>query len=119
MSEEKNRLCEKRPWGKFEILLDSEDCKVKRITVNPKQKLSLQSHDKREETWHFISGKGKVTIDGKIIYTDKNNIVYIPKKAKHRIENETEEQVVFIEIQTGEYFGEDDIVRYEDIYGRT
>lgn len=108
-----------RPWGYFDVLEDKITHKTKRIVVYSGQRLSYQSHTKREETWVFIRGEGIVTIDG-IDYTVKaGSVIKIPSQAKHRIKNTAEGHLEFIEVQTGTYFGEDDIVRYDDDYGRS
>ena len=112
-------LTEKRPWGSFTILEESSDYKLKRIEVHPGHRLSYQSHKKRDELWMIISGTAIITIDGNEIERSYGEIVTIKKEQKHRIENRTPKTVIFIEIQTGEYFGEDDIVRYSDDYSRT
>ena len=120
-SEEKQKRGsqEVRPWGKYEILLNDSTCKVKKITVTPKGRLSYQSHEKRAEVWVVISGHGKLTCDGETDEIAPAAIVMIPYGMKHRIENTHEaEDLVFIETQIGTYFGEDDITRYEDDYGR-
>ena len=106
-------------WGKYEILLENENCKVKKITVNPKKRLSYQSHQKRAEVWVMISGEGKLTQDGQENIIGYGGVVMIPFESKHRIENTHEtEDLVFIETQIGTYFGEDDIVRFDDDWGR-
>ena len=113
---------EERPWGSFENLLDEEYCKVKRIIVKPGQRLSYQYHHKRSECWVVVQGRATVTLDGKDFeYESDNqlgNIVNIPVGTKHRVRNDEEIDLIFIETQTGTYFGEDDIVRIEDDYGR-
>lgn len=109
---------EDRPWGSFTILLDSDNFKVKRIDVLPNQKLSYQSHSKRSEVWTIVKGEADVIIDGKLNKLSYGESITIPLGAKHRIINPTEELLSFIEVQTGSYFGEDDIIRYEDDYGR-
>jgi len=113
---------EHRPWGSFEHLLDTEYCKVKRIIVKPGQRLSYQYHHKRSECWVVVQGRATVTLDGKDFeYESDNqlgNIVNIPVGTKHRVRNDEEIDLIFIETQTGTYFGEDDIVRIEDDYGR-
>jgi len=113
---------EHRPWGSFEHLLDTEYCKVKRIIVKPGQRLSYQYHHKRSECWVVVQGRATVTLDGKDFeYESDNelgNIVNIPVGTKHRVRNDEEIDLIFIETQTGTYFGEDDIVRLEDDYGR-
>ena len=108
-----------RPWGSFSVLEDAEDCKVKRLVVKPGQVLSLQMHHRRSEHWTVISGVAKVRIGDKEFLLEPNQSTYIPVDTQHRLENPGTEDVHLIEVQTGDYFGEDDIVRYEDIYGRT
>ena len=107
-----------RPWGTYQVILKSDTYQVKRIVVLPHQKLSLQSHNHRSEHWIIVEGRGIVTLDNKTIDVEKDDRIYIPVKAIHRMTNESEKNVVFIEVQNGDYLGEDDIVRYEDIYGR-
>lgn len=107
-----------RPWGSYSILEDAEDCKVKRLVVKPGQVLSLQLHRKRAEHWTVISGVAKVRIGDREFLLRPNESTYIPVETRHRLENPGSEDVHLIEVQTGGYFGEDDIVRYEDIYGR-
>lgn len=107
------------PWGSWEVLLDEPLCKVKKIIVNPGQRLSYQKHFKREERWVIVQGTATVTLDDKITKYQPGEVVFIPLEAAHRIANqEASEAVVFIEVQRGSYFGEDDIVRLEDDYGR-
>lgn len=114
---------EERPWGNFEVLYSGEDCKVKRITVYPNERLSLQSHEKRREKWVVVEGVLGVTsgwaldeLDTKYVHVD--SVHKIEQGQIHRAFNDTQEDAIFIEVQTGTYFGEDDIVRYEDDYGR-
>ena len=107
-----------RPWGTWEILDTGDHHTVKRIVVLPGQKLSLQSHNHRDEHWIITEGTAKVTNGDKIITAEPNTPVFIPAKAKHRIENTGTENVVFIEVQTGDLLDENDIIRYEDVYGR-
>jgi len=107
-----------RPWGSYSVLEDAEDCKVKRLVVKPGQVLSLQLHHKRAEHWTVIRGVAKVRIDDSEFLLRPNESTYIPAETRHRLENPGTEDVHLIEVQTGVYFGEDDIVRYEDIYGR-
>ncbi len=109
---------ESRPWGQFENLLESPDCKVKQITIKPGQAPSYQYHFKREEVWVVIKGNGELKLNEIITQIKPKDILYIPVEAKHQIKNTGNEDLVFIEIQLGEYFGEDDIVRIEDNYGR-
>jgi mannose-6-phosphate isomerase len=108
----------KRPWGYFEVLSDAPDHKVKRLVVAPGGMLSLQRHEKRAEHWYAISGDGQATINDKVIALWQGIAVDIPQGAKHRLENTSNNDLVIIEVQTGEYFGEDDIERLEDKYGR-
>ena len=108
-----------RPWGYYDILYDGDDCKVKRIVIKPGKRLSYQYHHKRDELWKIISGVGSVTLDGSNWSVCAGSDVNVLKGVKHRIENTSQDELlVFIEIQTGDYFGEDDIVRLEDDYGR-
>ncbi len=107
-----------RPWGKYLVLLNSDDHKVKEITVKPGQRLSLQRHQKREEHWFIQKGSALVTLEGKEILLRSGQSIDIPRRAVHRIANVGDMDLVFIEIQTGEYFGEDDIERLEDDYKR-
>ncbi len=108
-----------RPWGFYEILSgDGGDHKVKRITVWPKKRLSLQMHKKRKEHWIVISGRALVTLGTDEIILEPSGTVDIPFGEVHRIENTGDEPLVFIEIQQGDYFGEDDIIRLEDDFGR-
>jgi cytidyltransferase-like protein len=109
---------EERPWGTFENILDEESFLVKKLTVNPKQKLSLQYHNHREEHWIVTSGKGMVTISGKQFPAEVGSRFFIEKKDIHRIENDHEESLVLIEVQLGDKISEEDIVRLEDTYGR-
>ena len=111
-------MIEERPWGKFEILLDSPETKVKRIIVKPQQILSYQYHHKRSEYWVIVSGTATVTIDDITYMYRPGQSLCIPKLTKHRVGNFQSEDLIFIEVQTGEYFGEDDIVRLDDKYGR-
>ena len=108
-----------RPWGTYEVLLDDTDCKVKKIVVNPGQVLSYQSHSRRNEDWIVVKGEGFVVIDDKKMRVSAGDHIHIPVETKHRIGTETgSEDLVFVEVQTGDYFGEDDITRIDDMYGR-
>ena len=107
-----------RPWGAYFILDKNPLYKLKRIEVNINSRLSYQYHEKRSETWVVIDGGGIVTIDGKTKEIGKGDVIIIPKKSKHRVENTSDKKLIFIEVQTGTYFGEDDIVRIEDDYNR-
>ena len=108
-----------RPWGYFTVLADEPDHKVKRIVVYPGKRLSLQKHQKREEHWFVVSGQGIVTLDGERLNKKCGESINIPCGSSHRIENPGTVELSFIEVQTGEYFGEDDIERLEDDYGRS
>lgn len=107
-----------RPWGTYTVLEDTKNYKLKRIDVNPGEKLSLQSHGKRDELWTIVAGSGIVVLDGLEINVSYGKTVDIHRGQKHRIINTGDTVLTFIEVQTGEYFGEDDITRYEDDYGR-
>ena len=109
---------EKRPWGKFEVLIDNTDCKVKKITVNPGGQLSYQYHKQRSEVWTIVSGNATLTLDDKISHHTYGETIQIPVGTKHRVENNSLDPLVFIEVQWGGYFGEDDIIRIEDKYNR-
>ena len=110
---------EHRPWGKYEVLLDTDDVKVKRITVEPQQRLSYQYHYKRQEQWTVVSGILTIVLEGEEITKGPGESIHIPLGAKHRACNKCDGiPSVFIEVQTGTYFGEDDIVRIEDDYKR-
>ena len=109
---------DQRPWGFYEILSDKTDHKVKRITVYPGQRLSYQRHHRRSEHWYVVSGWGVVTQNGREVELAAGKAVDLPVETWHRIRNSGNENLVFIEVQTGEYFGEDDIERVEDDYGR-
>lgn len=107
-----------RPWGGFCVLEEGAGYKIKRIWVNAGEILSLQTHEQRDEHWVVVKGTAEVTLDEKIIRLEKNQSVFIPRRAKHRTANPGLDTMEFIEVQVGEYLGEDDIVRYEDKYGR-
>ena len=109
---------ERRPWGQFESLAIGERFQVKRIIVNPGATLSLQSHMHRAEHWIVVSGTARVTIGDEVRLVSENQSVYVPLGAKHRMENPGKVPMVLIEVQTGAYLGEDDIIRYEDVYAR-
>jgi mannose-6-phosphate isomerase len=108
-----------RPWGNYTVLDDdAPDHKVKRIVVHPGKRLSYQRHAKRAEHWFIVSGTATVTLDGVVTELRPGDSIDIPLESAHRIANEGGVDVVFIEVQHGTYFGEDDIVRLEDDYGR-
>ncbi len=108
-----------RPWGRFSVLEDEEDCKVRRLVIRPGQVLSLQMHERRSEHWTVISGAAKARVGDREFLLQANESTYIPAGTPHRLENPGQVDVHLIEVQTGDYFGMDDIVRYEDIYGRS
>jgi mannose-6-phosphate isomerase-like protein (cupin superfamily) len=108
-----------RPWGWFESLATGARFQVKRIVVHPGGKLSLQSHHHRAEHWIVVEGTAKVTIGETVQLLSENQSVYIPLGAVHRLENPGKVPMVLIEVQTGAYLGEDDIIRYDDIYARS
>ncbi|MCL6285247.1 mannose-1-phosphate guanylyltransferase/mannose-6-phosphate isomerase [Ruegeria sp. 2012CJ41-6] len=107
-----------RPWGWYESLVVGERFQVKRIHVTPGAALSLQSHHHRSEHWIVVEGTAKVTVDETVQLVTENQSVYIPLGAVHRMENPGKVPMVLIEVQTGAYLGEDDIIRYEDVYAR-
>jgi mannose-6-phosphate isomerase len=109
---------DERPWGGYVVLSDAEDHKVKRITVRPGKRLSYQRHEHRTEHWFVVSGRGVVTLDGSDLAMAAGSAMDVPAGAWHRIANDGVEPLVFIEVQTGHYFGEDDIERLDDDYGR-
>lgn len=107
-----------RPWGSYTILEEGERYKIKRVVVNPGERLSLQKHYHRSEHWVVVKGAAKVTIGDKEIFIHENESAYVPKSTLHRLENPGKVPLEIIEVQNGEYVGEDDIVRIEDHYGR-
>lgn len=107
-----------RPWGEYEVLLDSDACKVKKITVAPGQRLSYQYHENRREQWVVVKGQLTVVLNGRDVVLNPGMTLSIHIGDKHRAWNKTDSPVEFIEVQTGTYFGEDDIIRIEDDYGR-
>jgi mannose-1-phosphate guanylyltransferase/mannose-6-phosphate isomerase len=108
-----------RPWGKYEILINSPGYKVKKITVYPKSKISLQLHNSRSEHWVVVKGKAMVSKGNEKLSLKMNESVFIPMKTKHRLENIGKGDLEIIEVQVGNYLEEDDIVRFEDDYKRT
>jgi mannose-6-phosphate isomerase-like protein (cupin superfamily) len=107
-----------RPWGYYEILSDRSDHKVKRVTVYPGKRLSLQRHARRAEHWFILNGEAMATLDHGDLPLMAGQSVDIPQGTAHRIMNRGTTDLIFIEVQTGLYFGEDDIERIEDDYGR-
>lgn len=107
-----------RPWGSYETVDEGDRFKVKRITVKPGAALSLQMHHQRAEHWIVVKGSAQVTVEERQVLLEENQSIYIPLEARHRLENPGQEPLELIEVQSGAYLGEDDIVRFEDIYGR-
>jgi mannose-6-phosphate isomerase len=107
-----------RPWGRYEVLQEGATYKVKSIHVHPGKRLSYQRHQKRSEHWYVTDGSGEVTLDGKMQVVSRGSIIEIPQGMLHRISNTGDRELIFIEVQTGSYFGEDDIERVEDDFGR-
>ena len=107
-----------RPWGNYVSVDNSLLWKIKRIEVNPGASLSLQLHKKRSEHWIVVEGQAKIQIDEEKFNLKANQSCYVPIGAKHRLSNPWEEPLIIIEVQSGEYLGEDDIIRFQDIYGR-
>lgn len=112
------QVTDERPWGTYTVLHDTEQCKVKTITVLPEQRLSYQSHEHRKEVWTCVEGQLTLIINDVEQTLNPGMSATIYPKDKHRAWNKTKEPVRFIEVQTGTYFGEDDIIRYNDDYGR-
>ena len=111
-------LSDVRPWGRWEILLTEPSYQVKRITVQPGKRLSYQRHLKRQEHWLIVQGEALATLEGREIALKTGDALDIPFEAAHRIANVGKTDMVFIEVQRGSYFGEDDILRLEDDFGR-
>jgi len=109
---------EQRPWGYYEVLSEETGHKVKRIVVQPGKRLSLQRHTNRAEHWYMLAGEAIITIDRNDRQVKSGQAVDIPRGTLHRMKNSGKEPVMFIEVQTGDYLGEDDIERVEDDFGR-
>lgn len=107
-----------RPWGRFDILHDAPDCKVKRLTVEAGKRISYQRHQHRNEHWVVVTGIAEVMLDGQPYRREPGETILVPKMTKHRIANVGPGPLVLIEVQLGTYFGEDDIERFEDDFGR-
>src|SRR5690606_9853836 len=108
-----------RPWGGYASILNGARFQVKRLFVKPGKKLSLQKHHHRAEHWVVVSGSAEVTIDGKVTMVGENESIYLPLGCVHRLANPGKILLELIEVQTGSYLGEDDIIRIEDEFGRT
>lgn len=109
---------EERPWGRFFVISEEQNFKIKKIEVEPNKRLSYQFHNKRSEYWIVIQGEGLIVLNDINSKVKKGDTVFIKKTDKHRIQNEGDKMLVFIEVQTGSYFGEDDIVRIQDDFNR-
>ena len=109
---------ERRPWGTYTVLHETPTHKVKTITVEAGKRLSYQTHKKRSEYWVIVSGSGTVTLDDTVNICASGEVFVVEQGVAHRIENTGTEELVFIEVQLGTYFGEDDIIRLEDDFGR-
>ena len=107
-----------RPWGTWEVLDSGDNFCVKKIKVIPGGKLSLQSHRFRAEHWIIVEGEAVVTLGEDKLNKKADESVYIPAETKHRIQNDSSAEVIFIEVHTGDNLEENDIIRYEDVYGR-
>ena len=110
---------ETRPWGAFHVLDEQLGFKVKRISVHAGGRLSLQSHRHRSEHWTVVNGTATVTVDDRVVALIRGQSIDIPLGAKHRLENLHQGVMEIIEVQFGDYLGEDDIVRYDDVYNRS
>ncbi len=108
-----------RPWGSFEILLDNSRVKVKRLIVQPGQRLSLQKHRFRQEHWVCVDGRGQATLGKKNVELSRGKEIIIPRGSLHRLQNHGSQPLIVIETQIGDYFGEDDIIRIQDDYKRS
>ena len=107
-----------RPWGKFTTIEENKNWKVKKIEIKPGASISLQLHEQRSEHWIVVCGVAYVEIDGKFYEIKENESIYVPRKCKHRLSNNQKSPLIIIEIQSGSYLGEDDIIRFNDMYGR-
>ena len=107
-----------KPWGLYQILEQGKNHLVKKILVKPGGKLSLQSHKYRSEHWIIVEGVATITINKKIKNLKSNESIFIPKQAKHRLENNKKKNLIVVEVQYGNSLQEEDIIRYEDAYGR-
>ena len=117
-AEQENHRKVHRPWGSYETVDQGDMFQVKRLVVNPRSSLSLQKHTRRAEHWIVVSGIASVTIGDKKFNLSQNQSTFVPQGSMHRLENEKDDLLEIIEVQTGDYLGEDDIVRFQDKYGR-
>ena len=118
MLEAKEHTFENRPWGKFENLINDQHCKVKKLTIYPQKRLSLQYHNFRSEHWLVVVGTADIYLDGKMKNLKPGQSIDIPLKSPHYIQNKQNEDLIIIETQLGTYFGEDDIIRLDDPHSR-
>lgn len=119
MTQETTNKIHQAPWGTWQVLEDDQEFKVKKIIMKPGHRLSYQKHKLREENWFIVKGEALVTKDDIEYILKEGEFIHIPFESKHRISNNnSEKDLIFIEIQRGTYFGEDDIVRFSDDYGR-
>ncbi len=109
---------EARPWGNYTVLHTDKTCQIKKLVVDPGKRISLQSHQFRAEHWFIVSGQGTAELDGRKIEVGAGDSINVPIGSQHRISCGNSETLVFIEVQTGSSFAEEDIVRYEDDFGR-
>ena len=116
--EQRAMTIEKRPWGNYQVISSQEDLQVKKLTVDPGKRLSYQTHEKRSEYWVIIGGTGTITLNGIESMCVAGDAFIIEQGVAHRIENIGADVLTFVEVQLGVYFGEDDIVRIEDDFGR-
>lgn len=107
-----------KPWGSYQNLMDEEYTKVKKIVINPAEAPSYQYHFKRSEVWIIVKGEAEIKINDNVMRHYVGDVIKIPTEAAHQVTNVGDTELIFIEVQLGEYFGEDDIVRLEDKYGR-
>ena len=107
-----------RPWGYYLNVINGKNWQVKRLEINPNESISLQKHFHRAENWIVVKGKAKVEIEGKISFLEINESIYVPRGSKHRLSNPYQESLTIVEVQSGNYLGEDDIIRFEDKYRR-
>lgn len=114
----KNENLFERPWGTYLNAFEEPGYKIKKITVKPGQRLSLQSHEHRAEHWVVVHGQALVTLDDKEIPMGRDQYIYIPKGSVHRLQNLGSDDLILVEVQLGNYLGEDDIKRYQDDYNR-
>ena len=113
-----DQYTERRPWGSFTVLVDADSFKAKRLDVTAGRRMSLQSHQYRSEHWIIVTGLAKITVADNVLNYRHGEHVFVPKNTKHRIENTGDTLLTIIEVQLGKYFGEDDIIRYEDDFDR-